>query len=227
MMRAKLIAFLLATLLPAALRAEVVDRILAVAAGHAVTWSAALIDANCEAFLAARPPLQLHLGDEGAISRLQPSVAHLADQWVMETARERSPLSPDLSEDFSAQVSDAWTQITDKFSSREALDEELREYGLDESMLRSRLEREQRLLAFMDFSLRPQVRVTADQVDAYYRDEFLPGFASQQPGQEPPSLDEVRSRVEEILTQRQINDLLGPWIESLRKDYPVRYMKVG
>ena len=73
--------------------AEEVDRVLAVAAGRAITWSAILREANAEAFLAGQPPVELRLADSGVTGQLQDVGERLANQLVLERARRNSALA--------------------------------------------------------------------------------------------------------------------------------------
>src|SRR5689334_19905038 len=75
--------------------AEVIDRIVAISAGSAITWSGALTDANCQAFLAGEPPVELGLNDSGSAEKLRPAIERLADQLILEKVRQRSPLATD------------------------------------------------------------------------------------------------------------------------------------
>lgn len=207
--------------------AEVVDRVLVVAAGRAVTWVAALTDANCHAFLTGQPPIQLGLHDPGAVEQLRPAIDRLTDQIVIERLRQRSQLAGDSADDMIAKVDGLWRELLVNHSSSEQLLRALQSYGLDEQTLRARLAREQRVLAFLDFSLRPQIRIESEQVAAYYQTEFLPRLQREQPAAEPPPLDEVRVRIEEILVQNEMNRQMGPWLEGLRIEHGVRQMSAG
>ena len=40
---------------------------------------------------------------------------------------------------------------------------------------------------------------------------------STQPGQKPPSLQQVSSRIEEILLQQRVNQVFDNWLANLRK----------
>ena len=209
---------------PATAKAELVDRILVVAAGKAITWSAALADASCQAFLTGQPPIHLAMNDSGAEEKLRPAIERLTDQLIIEEVRRRSQLALDSPEAVAERVEGIWKQLQSPYSSPDDLRRALQNYSLDEATLRSRLAREQRILTFVDFSLRPQIRIESEQIAAYYQDEFLPQFTLDQPGAEAPALDEVREKIEEILVQREMNQQMGPWLESLRKEQGIRQL---
>ena len=208
-------------------RAEVVDRIVAVAAGRAITWSAAVTEARCKAFLEGTSPLVGIQSDPSEPENLIPVILQLADHIVLDQARIRSLRQVDWmdsSQDMD-RINAKWTELVASYGSDTKLREELIRYGLDEQSLRLRFAREQRNLAFVEFSLRPQVRIATEQIQAYYRDEFLPQLGTTEQSAEGPVLDEVRSQIEEILVQREINRLLDPWLESLRKEFGVRLLE--
>jgi hypothetical protein len=198
--------------------AEMVDRVVAISAGSAVTWSGALIDANCQAFLAREPPLQIGLNDPGSIEKLRSSIERLADQLILEKVRQRSPLAGDPATEAEGGSTAAWDAIVGTYPSPEDLVKAMAGYGVDADILRSRLAREQRIMTFVDYSLRPQIRVESAQLSAYYENEFLPQFKKEQPSRDPPPLDDVRFQIEEILVQRGINEQMGPWLDNLKKE---------
>jgi len=79
-----------------------------------------------------------------------------------------------------------------------------------EDYLRHRIE----ILSFIEMRFRQGIRVTPDEVEAYYKGTLLPQYPA---GQTPPPLQEVSSRIEEILLQQRVNQLFDDWLATLRK----------
>jgi len=96
----------------------------------------------------------------------------------------------------------------------------LASYGLDEQVLKQHLANEVQVMNFIDVRLRPNVRVNEDDIDAYYRNQFLPDL--QQNGAKPVALGEVKSKIQELLTQQRMDDLLDAWLHNLRQQADIR-----
>ena len=79
-----------------------------------------------------------------------------------------------------------------------------------QSSLRSRVQ----ILRFIELRFRQGIRITPQEIESYYRETLLPQYA---PGDSIPPLDQVSTRIEEILLQVQVNILFDDWLNSLRK----------
>lgn len=78
-----------------------------------------------------------------------------------------------------------------------------------ESYLRYRLE----ILSFIEQRFRQGIQITQQQIEAYYHGTLLPQYA---PGEAVPPLDQVASRIQEILLEQQVNALFDNWLDNLR-----------
>jgi peptidyl-prolyl cis-trans isomerase SurA len=76
--------------------------------------------------------------------------------------------------------------------------------------LRYRLE----ILRFIEQRFRQGISISPQEIETYYRLTLLPQYAK---GEAIPSLDEVSSRIEEILLQQRVNLLFDDWLNNLRK----------
>jgi peptidyl-prolyl cis-trans isomerase SurA len=86
-----------------------------------------------------------------------------------------------------------------------------------EEYLRHRLE----MLAFIERRFQQGIRISQEEVEAYYRDTLLPQYAK---GEIAPPLKDVAPRIEEILLQEQVNALFGAWLDNLRKQGDVEIL---
>ncbi len=83
--------------------------------------------------------------------------------------------------------------------------------------LRYRLE----ILRFIEQRFRPGIRISEQDIAAYYNDTLLPQYA---PGEPVPPLSQVAPRIEEILLQQQVNALFDDWLANLRKEGDVEVL---
>jgi peptidyl-prolyl cis-trans isomerase SurA len=86
-----------------------------------------------------------------------------------------------------------------------------------EEYLRRRLE----MLAFIETRFRQGIRISQEEIEAYYRNSLLPQYAK---SETVPPLSDVAPRIEEILLQQQVNTLFDAWLENLRKQGDVEIL---
>ncbi len=86
-----------------------------------------------------------------------------------------------------------------------------------EAYLRNRIE----ILGFIEQRFRQGIQISQDQIAAYYRDTLVPQFA---PGEAVPPLDQVASRIQEILLEQQVNVLFDNWLANLRQQGDVEVL---
>jgi peptidyl-prolyl cis-trans isomerase SurA len=83
--------------------------------------------------------------------------------------------------------------------------------------LRTRLE----ILSFIELRFRQGIRITPEDIETYYRDTLLPQYPS---AQTPPPLQQVSSRIEEILLQQRVNALFDTWLSNLRSQGQIQVL---
>ncbi|MFC5863083.1 peptidylprolyl isomerase [Acidicapsa dinghuensis] len=69
------------------------------------------------------------------------------------------------------------------------------------------------VLRFIELRFRSGIRISQDDIQKYYNQTLLPQYAHPQ---DAPPLDRVTPRIQEILLQQQVNDLLTQWLKSLQ-----------
>ena len=82
--------------------------------------------------------------------------------------------------------------------------------GQVEDYLRNRIE----ILGFIELRFRQGIRITPEEIETYYQGTLLPQYP---PGEKAPPLQQVSSRIEEILLQQRVNALFDNWLSNLRK----------
>jgi hypothetical protein len=81
------------------------------------------------------------------------------------------------------------------------------------------------ILKFIEMRFRAGIRIEPAQIKDYYTKTMLPEYKKE--GANPPPLDEISDRIQEILLQQQVSNLLGDWLTSLKAEGNVRLMKPG
>lgn len=90
----------------------------------------------------------------------------------------------------------------------------LSRYGLDEPLLRDRLGAQLTALRFVDLRLRPTVHIDRDAIEAYYRQTLVPKL--ERMGAKVDPLSDVAPKIEELLAQQRMDELLNAWLSNLR-----------
>ncbi|MBM3727145.1 MAG: hypothetical protein FJW40_17195 [Acidobacteria bacterium] len=196
----------------AAARAELVDRVAVSIGTSVITESELLENIRVTAFLNGR---RADFGEEsrrGAGDRL-------IDQAIIE--REMG-LGQYPAVD-AAQVEAALGAVrTQRFGGAdERLREALREHGVTEDAVRALLARQLTMLRFIDLRFRPSIQVTADEVSAYYREEFVPRWRERQT-QLPPDEAEVAETLRRTLVEQRVNQALDRWLSQSRLQLDIR-----
>ncbi|MBI4478804.1 MAG: hypothetical protein HY651_02175 [Acidobacteria bacterium] len=214
-------------LLAPAARGEIVDRIVAVVepgmlggpptTGEIITWSAAYEQACYQAFQKGDPPPQWSAAQVPSSPGLRELLSRMIDERLLHQALNRSPFAPSGEGDFQGRMQ----AIADKYPDAETFRKELERYHLTEAALLRRLTRENLLMAFVDSTLRPDVRIASEEIESYYQSKLLPQLESAARGAGPsaslPPLADVRPQIQEILTQQEIDRRLEQWLQQLRR----------
>jgi hypothetical protein len=96
----------------------------------------------------------------------------------------------------------------------------LASYGLTEDILKEHLQSEVQVMNFVEVRLRPNVHIEPEDIESYYKNRLLPDL--QQNGAKSIPLEEVDSRIRELLTEQHIDELLDAWLHNLRQQADIR-----
>ena len=77
----------------------------------------------------------------------------------------------------------------------------------------------------IEVRFRNGIRISDDEIKNYYTNTMLPEYAKQKVA--PPKLETISPRIEEVLLQQQVGNLLRDWLKSLRAQGNVWVMKPG
>lgn len=98
-------------------------------------------------------------------------------------------------------------------------------HGFTESEFRERWRQRMELLKFIEVRFRSGITISDDQIKTYYEKTMLPEYAQRNVA--PPKLETISKRIEEVLLQQQVSNLLQDWLKSLRAQGSVRIMTPG
>jgi peptidyl-prolyl cis-trans isomerase SurA len=96
----------------------------------------------------------------------------------------------------------------------------LERYGLTEAQLAEHIKLQVALMRMVDERLRPGVQVDPHSVESYYREKFLPALRQQ--GARDVPLVSVAPKIQEVLAQQRVDELLMAWLRNLRAQSDIR-----
>ena len=193
------------------LPAEIVDRIACTVGAQVITESEILLQIRLAALMNREQP------DFSAASKSR-AAARLIDQSLlareMDVSRFPEPAMTEVTQDLA--------ELKERFQGEEQYRNELASRGIKEDELKQYLQWQLRLLRFVDFRFRAGVQITGDEVQDYYRKEFLPAWTKTNKSEAAPPLDDVSEDIEEVLIQRQVDVNTEQWLKQARSLTPIR-----
>jgi peptidyl-prolyl cis-trans isomerase SurA len=197
-------------LLGALLSAEIIDRIVITVANQVITQSEVDNEIRVTAFLNRD---KLELG---------PDVKKLAARQLIEQALIKHEMNisrypvPDLQD-----AGPSLQTLKAMYPSESEFQSVLQTYGITEDELTRRLWWQLTLLRFIEYRFRPGIQIPPSDVQAYYRQQVS---SWEQQGIKPiPSIEESRDQIEEILTQKRIDEALEQWIKDTRNQVTISF----
>ena len=193
------------------LSAEIIDRIVITVGNQVITQSQIDDAIRVTAFLNREP------ADLSADARKQ-AAARLIQQALIKREMDLSHYPvPELSD-----AGESLQSLKAMYSSETDFQNALQASGITAEQLTRRLWWQLTLLRFIDYRFRPGIQIPAANVQAYYRQQVSEW---EQKGTNPiPTLDESRDQIEEILTQKQIDQALEQWIKDTRNQVTINYL---
>lgn len=205
--------------LPAA-GAEVVDRTIAVVNGHLVTWSDLDEQMRFEALENERPLKNLTEEDR------RTAFEHLVQDWILRDQMQGTLPASDT--DVNARIAairDIWSLVPHMKDDDAKWAATLDRYGLSPQELRALVANQLEILRFLEFRVRPLVRVSRQEVDDYYADRLVPELRAQ--GATPEPEEQVSAKIRELLEEQKMNQEMQKWIDTLRSQSRVQILWDG
>ena len=97
---------------------------------------------------------------------------------------------------------------------------DLNRYGLREEDVVRHIGLQARLERLIDVRLRPTIHISHSSIESYYQQQLLPEL--RKAGVKDVPLVEVSPQIEELLTQRRMNELLASWLHDLRSQSHIK-----
>lgn len=210
MKRAALLLVLLWIRDPAA-PAEVIDRVLGAAGTDVVTLSEARRYLETQSVFQNR---ELDLSRQA----FRDAVDQLINQALIRREIEISRFVPPAMAEAEKRL-DEWLADPARGA---AIRKRLEAYGINEDDLRKRLLWYITVMRFTDYRFSPGVQVKDEEVEEFYRAEFLPEFRKRQPGAREPALEQSRAAIQRELSARKTTQATEEWLRSAREQARVR-----
>jgi parvulin-like peptidyl-prolyl isomerase len=190
---------------------EVLDRIVATVNGTAILesdWDEAV---RFECFLEQRPLASLTPAD------IKATLERLIDQTLIQQQMQSAKFAILNPEETARRVRDVQAQASHNLESSSPVkswQQTLVSYGLDERVFETRAALQVQTLRFIDLRFRPNIHIDKGKVESYYHEKLLPELRRSGATQTP--LAEVSPKIEEILVQQKMDELLTAWLRDLR-----------
>jgi peptidyl-prolyl cis-trans isomerase SurA len=97
---------------------------------------------------------------------------------------------------------------------KEGWDKFLATEGFTEQSLTGLWQQRMVTLAFIEQRFRMGIKITEPEIQAYYQKTLLPEYAAR--NAKAPPVDVLEGRIQEILLQQRVTNLLRDWLQSLR-----------
>lgn len=198
------------------LAGDIIERVVATVNNRPILQSDWDEEVRYEAFVNHRPLSSLTAADrKAALDRLIDQ--ELLRQQIKEDEEEGAlkPSSPN--------VEKRLQEIRKQYEGAEKQSlwqADLQRYGLSEADLARHVALQAQLERLIDVRLRPTVHISHSSIEAYYREQLLPEL--RKAGVKDVPLVEVSPKIEELLTQRRVNELLAAWLHDLRSQSDIR-----
>ncbi len=210
----RIVQFALALAAAVAAHPEIIDRVAVTVDRVVITESDLITHLRVAAFLNGEP---VRLTPEAKRQAARQMVEQVLVRREMAISRYPAP-SPEDVEPLLESV------LKQRGLDRTKLEEALAAYRLTEQDIRESLLLQLTLLRFIEYRFRPGVAVSDEEIEEYYRNEFLPDWERRNDAP-PPGIEDVRDEIEEILIERHVDAALDRWLEQALKQAKIEYRR--
>ena len=199
------LVFLLA--IATACSAQVVDRMVAVV-NKRVILESELDQAVRLEFLMAGKPL-----DNASEADRMATLDRLIDRSLLDQQAVRTEMLDPEPQELAEKVTEIRRQLPGA-QTEAGWQNTLNDYGLTRQDVEENLKSQMRVLRLIDMRFRGLVRVDRSAIESYYNQKLLPQLKAQ--GASAPPLNDVSQKIEQILVEEGIDDMLARWMDTLR-----------
>jgi hypothetical protein len=207
--------FVMVLLLAGIAQAQVVDRMVAVVNKHVILESELDQATRVELLQQGKSVDKMTDADRATV------LERLIDRSLLDQQIVNPSMLDPTPEELAAKIKEVRADVPDS-ATDEHWNAILGSYGLAPQDLEEQLTSEFRILRFIDLRFRGIVRVDKEAISSYYQDTFLPEVRKRKAPE--PKLAEVSDKIEQILAEQSIGDLLSDWLKTLRAQAHIEKM---
>jgi hypothetical protein len=196
-------------------QAQVVDRMVAVVNKHVILESELDQATRVEFLMQAKPIERVTSVDRTIV------LDRLIDRSLLDQQIVNPNMLDPAPEELKAKIEEL-RQGVPGASTNESWTNILAGYGLTQQDVEEQLTSQFRILRFIDLRFRGLVRIDKEAIAAYYQDRFLPEVRKRNASE--PQLSEVSDKIEQILAEQRIDELLNNWLKTLRAQAHIERM---
>ena len=207
------VVFLLAVAAGLAATGEVIERVVATVNGQPILQSDWDEEFRYEAFMNRKPLESLTVEDR------KQALDRVIDQELLRQqikGSEFEEASAQEPRDHIAELRKQFPEVKDDAGWKTKLEQ----YGMTEQDLTRHIALQLQLTRLITARLRPNVHIDSSSIETYYREKLLPQL--RQSGVKNVPLVEVSPKIEELLAQQRVNELLAGWLHDLRAQSEIR-----
>ena len=207
------VVFLLAVAAGLAATGEVIERVVATVNGQPILQSDWDEEFRYEAFMNRKPLESLTVEDR------KQALDRVIDQELLRQqikGSEFEEASAQEPRDRIAELRKQFPEVKDDAGWKTKLEQ----YGMTEQDLSRHIALQLQLTRLITARLRPNVHIDSSSIETYYREKLLPQL--RQSGVKNVPLVEVSPKIEELLAQQRVNELLAGWLHDLRAQSEIR-----
>ena len=117
----------------------------------------------------------------------------------------------------SDEVTKARDELVKAFPSLAEFQQRLALVGLTSEKLDEIIDQRVRIEKYLDFRFRNFVLISQKEIEAYYKDVYVPRLRNRSPGQIVPTLEEARGEIERLLTEAKIESDTDTFLDTARE----------
>jgi len=186
-----------------------IDRLIAAVNGKVITEG--------DLDLARRLNAVISTGHSSEPDTRDREINRLIDQELM----RQELLNFSMAQEDETGIQDRIQSLREAYAGKGGIPALLQQLGLQESELVSFLRLEPSVLAFVNFRFRPFASISSEEIKAYYEGRLADQLRKS--GLALPPLPQVSGKIEEILREEKINDMLDQWIGNIRRNSHIEY----
>jgi hypothetical protein len=194
---------------------QVIDRVVTVVNGRVITQSEWQEEESFETLAEGKPPVD--------IKRSEAALDRLIDRVLLLQQMAELNFRPPTREAVRQQVEDIKKQLPSvKTANEEAWRKTLAEYGIPEDDFQQIVTDRANVARFVDVRFRANARISPIDVDAYYKNTFVPEFQKTAAQKPVPPLKDVQDKIQQIVVEQRVTEDLDSFIQSLRAQAVIR-----